>query len=106
VLPNGKRARYSYQAVAIDDSGKSVQSIEGVLVEISARIEDFMQLRGEHRIADGKLKVPVRHPRTELPHYPKNLGFNRILAEHLRRSAQGTARPLPQAPLAGNSNEL
>ena len=57
VLPNGKRARYSYQAVAIDDSGKSVQSIEGVLVEISARIEDFMQLRGEHRIADGKLKV-------------------------------------------------
>ena len=57
VLPNGKRARYSYHAVAIDDSGKSVQSIEGVLVEISARIEDFMQLRGEHRIADGKLKV-------------------------------------------------
>ena len=57
VLPNGKRARYSYQAVAIDDSGKSVQSIEGVLVEISARIEDFMQLRGEHKIADGKLKV-------------------------------------------------
>ena len=57
MLPNGKRARYSYQAVAIDDSGKSVQSIEGVLVEISARIEDFMQLRGEHRIADGKLKV-------------------------------------------------
>ena len=56
-LPNGKRARYSYQAVAIDDSGKSVQSIEGVLVEISARIEDFMQLRGEHKIADGKLKV-------------------------------------------------
>ncbi|WP_297947950.1 ATP-dependent helicase C-terminal domain-containing protein [uncultured Fibrobacter sp.] len=56
-LPNGKRARYSYQAVAIDDSGKSVQSIEGVLVEISARIEDFMQLHGEHRIADGKLKV-------------------------------------------------
>ena len=57
MLPNGKRARYSYQAVAIDDSGKSVQSIEGVLVEISARIEDFMQLRGEHKIADGKLKV-------------------------------------------------
>ena len=57
VFPNGKRARYSYQAVAIDDSGKSVQSIEGVLVEISARIEDFMQLRGEHKIADGKLKV-------------------------------------------------
>ena len=57
MLPNGKRARYSYQEVAIDDSGKSVQSIEGVLVEISARIEDFMQLRGEHKIADGKLKV-------------------------------------------------
>ncbi|WP_290744087.1 ATP-dependent helicase C-terminal domain-containing protein [Fibrobacter sp. UBA4309] len=57
VLPNGKRARYSYQEVAVSDDGKSVQSIEGVLVEISARIEDFMQLRGEHRIADGKLKV-------------------------------------------------
>lgn len=57
VLPNGKRARYSYQAVATSDDGKSVQSIEGVLVEISARIEDLMQLRGEHRIADGKLKV-------------------------------------------------
>ena len=56
-LPNGKRARYSYQAVASDESGKSVQSAEGVLVEISARIEDFMQLRGEHKIADGKLKV-------------------------------------------------
>lgn len=57
VLPNGKRARYSYQAVATSDDGKSVQSIDGVLVEISARIEDLMQLRGEHRIADGKLKV-------------------------------------------------
>ena len=57
ILPNGKRARYSYQAVANSDDGKSVQSAEGVLVEISARIEDFMQLRGEHKIADGKLKV-------------------------------------------------
>ena len=59
VLPNGKRARYSYQAVADDElsGGKSVQSAEGVLVEISARIEDFMQMRGEHKIADGKLKV-------------------------------------------------
>ncbi len=57
VLPNGKRARYSYQEVAITDDGKSVQSIDGVLVEISARIEDLMQLRGEHKIADGKLKV-------------------------------------------------
>ena len=57
VLPNGKRARYSYQEVASSDDGKSVQSAEGVLVEISARIEDFMQMRGEHKIADGKLKV-------------------------------------------------
>jgi len=60
MLPNGKRARYSYQAVATADeqsSGKIVQSADGVLVEISARIEDFMQLRGEHKIADGKLKV-------------------------------------------------
>lgn len=59
VLPNGKRARYSYQEVAADESlgGQAVQSTEGVLVEISARIEDLMQLRGEHRIADGKLKV-------------------------------------------------
>ena len=57
MLPNGKRARYSYQEVAVSDDGKSVQSIEGVLVEISARIEDLMQLRGEHKIADGKLKV-------------------------------------------------
>ncbi|WP_295055515.1 ATP-dependent helicase C-terminal domain-containing protein [uncultured Fibrobacter sp.] len=60
VLPNGKRARYSYQEVATADeqsSGKIVQSADGILVEISARIEDFMQLRGEHKIADGKLKV-------------------------------------------------
>ncbi len=57
MLPNGKRARYSYQEVAVTDDEKSVQSIEGVLVEISARIEDLMQLRGEHKIADGKLKV-------------------------------------------------
>ena len=57
VLPNGKRARYSYQTVANSDDGKSVQSADSVLVEISARIEDFMQLRGEHKIADGKLKV-------------------------------------------------
>ena len=60
VLPNGKRARYSYQEVATADeqsSGKIVQSADGVLVEISARIEDFMQLRGEHKIADNKLKV-------------------------------------------------
>ncbi len=59
VLPNGKRARYSYQEVATDEmlGGQAVESAEGVLVEISARIEDFMQLRGEHKIADGKLKV-------------------------------------------------
>ncbi len=59
VLPNGKRARYSYQEVATDETlgGQAVQSAEGVLVEISARIEDFMQMRGEHKIADGKLKV-------------------------------------------------
>ncbi|MBR4917527.1 MAG: DEAD/DEAH box helicase [Fibrobacter sp.] len=59
MLPNGKRARYSYQEVATDETlgGQTVQSTEGVLVEISARIEDFMQLRGEHKIADGKLKV-------------------------------------------------
>lgn len=59
MLPNGKRARYSYQEVATDEqsNGKAVQSADGVLVEISARIEDLMQLRGEHKIADGKLKV-------------------------------------------------
>lgn len=59
ILPNGKRARYTYQEVATDEmlGGQAVESAEGVLVEISARIEDFMQLRGEHKIADGKLKV-------------------------------------------------
>ena len=59
MLPNGKRARYSYQEVATDEmlGGQAVESAEGVLVEISARIEDFMQLRGEHRIAENKLKV-------------------------------------------------
>ena len=59
MLPNGKRARYSYQEVATDEQlgGQPVQSTDGVLVEISARIEDLMQLRGEHKIADGKLKV-------------------------------------------------
>ncbi len=59
MLPNGKRARYSYQEVATNEmlGGQAVESAEGVLVEISARIEDFMQLRGEHRIADNKLKV-------------------------------------------------
>lgn len=59
MLPNGKRTRYSYQEVATDEmlGGQAVESAEGVLVEISARIEDFMQLRGEHKIADGKLKV-------------------------------------------------
>ena len=59
MLPNGKRARYSYQEVATDEmlGGQAVESAEGVMVEISARIEDFMQLRGEHRIADNKLKV-------------------------------------------------
>ncbi len=59
MLPNGKRARYSYQEVATDEmlGGQAVESAEGVLVEISARIEDFMQLRSEHKIADGKLKV-------------------------------------------------
>ena len=59
MLPNGKRARYTYQEVATDEmlGGQAVESAEGVLIEISARIEDFMQLRGEHKIADGKLKV-------------------------------------------------
>lgn len=60
ILPNGKKARYSYAEVATADDttrGQIVQSADGVLVEISARIEDFMQLRGEHKIADGKLKV-------------------------------------------------
>ncbi|MCQ2062738.1 MAG: hypothetical protein MJY99_05320 [Fibrobacter sp.] len=58
-LPNGKRARYSYMEIEAQaqQGGQPVQSADGVLVEISARIEDFMQLRGEHKIADGKLKV-------------------------------------------------
>lgn len=66
-LPNGKRARYSYQAVAAPEGdtgetagncrGQIAQSAAGVLVEISARIEDLMELRGEHFIADKKLKV-------------------------------------------------
>lgn len=43
VLPNGKKAHYHYE----EDSP----------VEISARIEDFMQMRGEHTIAQGKIKV-------------------------------------------------
>ncbi len=42
-LPNGKKARYRYA--------------ENSPVELSARIEDFMTLRGEHRIAEGKVKV-------------------------------------------------
>lgn len=60
MLPNGKKARYSYLEVAPADEntrGQIVQSADGVLVEVSARIEDLMQLRGEHKIADGKLKV-------------------------------------------------
>ncbi|MCF0223682.1 MAG: DEAD/DEAH box helicase [Fibrobacter sp.] len=46
LLPNGKKARYTY--TTNDDE---------ILIEISARIEDFMDLRGEHHIADGKIKV-------------------------------------------------
>ncbi|MCK9183429.1 MAG: DEAD/DEAH box helicase, partial [Fibrobacteraceae bacterium] len=42
-LPNGKRAKYLY--------------FEGSPVELSARIEDFLPFRGEHFIADGKIKV-------------------------------------------------
>lgn len=42
-LPNGKKARYRYA----EDSP----------VELSARIEDFMTFRGEHSIAQGKIKV-------------------------------------------------
>lgn len=42
-LPNGKRARYLYA--------------EGSPVELSARIEDFLPFRGEHTIAEGKIKV-------------------------------------------------
>lgn len=59
MLPNGKRARYSYQAVTRDESdrGQAIESAPGVLVEISARIEDFMQMKDEHKIADGKIKV-------------------------------------------------
>lgn len=62
ILPNGKKARYSYQEVEAPEPGTPgsnlvTQSAEGVLVEVSARIEDLMQLRGEHKIADGKLKV-------------------------------------------------
>lgn len=59
ILPNGKKARYSYQEIEATEQqgGQPVQSADGVLVEISARIEDFMQSRGEHRIADGKIKV-------------------------------------------------
>ena len=43
---------------------------------------------------------PLRHSGTELPHHTEDLGFDGILAEHLRRGAQGTAWPLPQASLA------
>lgn len=59
IFPNGKKARYSYAEIEAQEQqgGQPVQSAEGVLVEISARIEDFMQLRGEHKIAEGKLKV-------------------------------------------------
>ncbi|MCF0221586.1 MAG: DEAD/DEAH box helicase [Fibrobacter sp.] len=71
-LPNGKRARYTYQQVAAPEPSTTgnnlvTQSTDGVLIEISARIEDFMQmdrtsqkctpLQGQHSIADGKLKV-------------------------------------------------
>lgn len=63
IFPNGKKARYFYQEIEKDENLASrnpqlvTQSIDGFLVEISARIEDFMQLRGEHKIAEGKLKV-------------------------------------------------
>ncbi len=71
VLPNGKRARYLYQQVEASEpttnSNLITQSAEGVLIEVSARIEDFMQvdrasgksapLTGEHWIADHKLRV-------------------------------------------------
>lgn len=71
-LPNGKRARYTYQQVASAEpsttgSNLITESTEGVLIEISARIEDFMQvdrasgkatpITGEHWIADKKLRV-------------------------------------------------
>lgn len=42
-LPNGKRAHYRYA--------------EGSPVELSARIEDFLPFRGEHSIAEGRVKV-------------------------------------------------
>ncbi len=42
-LPNGKKARYHFA--------------ENSPVELSARIEDFLPLRGEHFIAEGKVKV-------------------------------------------------
>ncbi len=42
-LPNGKRAHYRYA--------------ENSPVEISARIEDFLPFRGEHTIAEGRVKV-------------------------------------------------
>lgn len=71
VLPNGKRAKYSYQQVEASEpttnSNLITQSADGVLIEISARIEDFMQvdrasgkaspITGEHWIADKKLRV-------------------------------------------------
>lgn len=72
VLPNGKKARYSYQEVDVPEPGTPgsnlmTQSAEGVLIEVSARIEDFMQvdrasgkatpITGEHWIADKKLRV-------------------------------------------------
>ncbi|MCF0216544.1 MAG: ATP-dependent RNA helicase [Fibrobacteraceae bacterium] len=60
-FPNKKKARYIYQEVACEDG------MGEIVVEISARIEDFMQfdrttgkitpLQGEHFIADGKQKV-------------------------------------------------
>lgn len=42
-LPNGKKARYRYA--------------ENSPVELSARIEDFLPFRGEHFLAEGKVKV-------------------------------------------------
>ncbi len=42
-LPNGKKAHYRYA--------------ENSPVELSARIEDFLPFRGEHFIAEGKVKV-------------------------------------------------
>lgn len=71
ILPNGKKAKYSYQQVdSTEQSTNSnliTQSADGVLIEVSARIEDFMQvdrasgkaspITGEHWIADKKLRV-------------------------------------------------